>query len=218
MAFYRQSPWKGERRRRYGLAACLPYVLNQRREITSDPDVDPFSAQTRQNREKTVCFTGHRRIGEPEQTALEVCRLLETLYQQGYRDFISGAALGFDQLAARCVVALRARHRDVRLILAIPCPDQSQPWSVGQAQDYEQLIYLCDETRVLSPYYYDGCMQVRNRYMVDRASLCIAYMKHTGRSGTIATMRYALSQDVPIVNVAVPGAVQEYIGTTIIRA
>ena len=211
MALFKRSPWRPGRKRRFGLSHGQSFVLHQRREISSDFGVDPFDAKALERREKTVCFTGHRQIGDWEQTARELCVLLEKLYQQGYRDFISGAALGFDQLAARCVVAMRTRHPDVRLILAIPCPDQSQRWTTAQAHDYEQLIYLCDETRVLSPYYYDGCMQVRNRYMVDHSSFCIVYMKHMGRSGTIATMRYALSQDVPLINIAVPGAVREYV-------
>ena len=211
MALYKRIPWKPGRRRKCCFAYGQPFVLHQRREVYSDPGVDPFEAKNLQNREKTVCFTGHRQIGDWEQTARELCVLLEKLYQQGFRDFISGAALGFDQLAARCVVALRRKHPDVRLILAIPCPDQSLRWTNLQAHDYEQLIYLCDETRVLSPYYYDGCMQVRNQYMVDHSSMCIAYMKHMSRSGTIATMRYALSQDVPLINIAVTGAVQEYV-------
>ena len=30
------------------------------------------------------------------------------------------------------------------------------------------------------------------------------------RGGTLSTVRYAISQDVPVVNIAVPGAVEEY--------
>ena len=151
MAIYKQKPWQAGRRPRFGLSGLSAFSFNERRDVSSDPEVDPFDSRTRSNREKTVCFTGHRKIGDWEQTARLLCVLLETLYQQGYRDFISGAALGFDQLAARCVVSMRMRHPDVRLILAIPCPDQSSPWTSAQVHDYEQLIYLCDETRVLSP-------------------------------------------------------------------
>ena len=75
---------------------------------------------------------------------------------------------------------------------------------------YEQLLYLSDETRVLSPRYYDGCMQARNNYMVDRSSICVAYMKRLG-GGTLFTVKYALSEDLPVVNIAVPSAVDEFI-------
>ena len=68
---------------------------------------------------------------------------------------------------------------------------------------------MSDETRVLAPNYYDGCMQVRNRYMVDRSYICVAYMARL-HGGTLSTVRYAISQDVPVVNIAVPGALNEF--------
>ena len=52
-------------------------------------------------------------------------------------------------------------------------------------------------------------MQARNRYMVDRSYLCIAYMVRL-KGGTLSTVRYAISEDVPVINIAVPGAVEEY--------
>ena len=58
-----------------------------------------------------------------------------------------------------------------------------------------------DEVRVLAPRYYDGCMQARNRYMVDRASVCIAYLTET-RGGTAGTVRYAEKQGISVINLA----------------
>ena len=60
----------------------------------------------------------------------------------------------------------------------------------------------------MSPNYYNGCMHVRNAYMVDRSSICVCYMKKLG-GGTLATVRYALSQDLPVVNIAVPSSLDE---------
>ena len=52
-------------------------------------------------------------------------------------------------------------------------------------------------------------MQSRNAYMVDRSSLCVAYMARL-HGGTLSTVRYAITQDVPVINLAVPSAVDEY--------
>ncbi len=188
-------------------------MLRQRREVFSDADPHPFSYQRLLDRDQSVCFTGHRRLTPDEMhTAYnQLKQLLEKLYQQGFRSFLCGGALGFDTLAERAVVDLRQTHDDVRLVMCIPCPDQSHRWNSRQCTYYEQMLYLSDEIRVLSSFYYDGCMQIRNQYMVDHSSICVAYMKKTRHSGTISTMRYAMSQDVPIINIAVPGAVQEYL-------
>jgi len=173
-------------------------------------DAAAFDLRTHANREHTVCFTGHRRITKQDNAALaQLDLLLEILYQQGYRDFLCGGALGFDLYAAERVIALREQHPDVKLIFCLPCADQSSHWRAADCKRYEQLLYMSDETRVLSPNYYDGCMQVRNAYMVDRSYICVAYMARL-HGGTLSTVRYAISQDVPVVNIAVPGALEEY--------
>ena len=172
---------------------------------------DPYDLRTRKNREHTVCFTGHRALNRQDENLVrQLGPLLEKLYQNGYRDFLCGGALGFDTVAAEYVIRQREKHPDVRLIFCLPCADQSSKWKRADCSRYERLLYLSDETRVLSPHYYDGCMQVRNTYMVDRSYLCIAYMARL-HGGTLSTVRYAISQDVPVINIAVPSALEEYL-------
>lgn len=159
----------------------------------------------------TVCFTGHRHLSAEARKMLdsELDDCLEALYRCGYRDFISGAAVGFDTAVASSVMRLTAKHPDARLILAIPCADQSRGWTDEDVRRYQQLIYAADETHVLFPEYHPGCMHARNRYMVDRSALVVALMHHL-RGGTLYTVNYALKQDVPVVNLAIPGSWQEF--------
>ena len=207
MPTYLRQPWQGPRKQ--SDIAKAADVLRQPLSVMAQQD-DPYDRRTRENRPRTVCFTGHRALShEDENTIRQLSDLLELLYQQGYRDFLCGGALGFDTLAAEYVVQLRDKHPDVRLIFCLPCADQSGKWKRADCSRYERLLYLSDETRVLSPRYFDGCMQVRNRYMVDRSYLCIAYMVRL-KGGTLSTVRYAISEDVPVINIAVPGAVEEY--------
>lgn len=209
MPTFTRTPWQGPRRKTRNTNAAD--VLRQPHSfIQANEGQDPYDIRTRANREHTVCFTGHRMLGNSDTAALALLdELLEALYVRGYRDFLCGGALGFDMYAAEHVVQLRAKHPDVRLIFCLPCADQSARWRASDCRRYERLLYLSDETRVLSPRYYDGCMQSRNAYMVDRSYLCVAYMKRLS-GGTLSTVRYAAAQDVPIVNLAVPGAVREY--------
>lgn len=186
-------------------------VLRQPRSFpVQNADAAAYDLRTQANRQHTVCFTGHRHITTQDNASLaHLDPLLQLLYQQGYRDFLCGGALGFDLYAAERVIALREQHPDVRLVFCLPCADQSSRWRAADCKRYEQLLYMSDETRVLAPNYYDGCMQVRNRYMVDRSYICVAYMARL-HGGTLSTVRYAISQDVPVVNIAVPGALNEF--------
>ena len=208
MPTYLRQPWQGPRE--YTEHATAADALRQPPSFISEITPDPYDLRTRANRQHTVCFTGHRALGHADERAIrQLAPLLELLYQAGYRDFLCGGALGFDVAAAEYVIRLREKHRDVRLIFCLPCADQSAKWKRADCSRYERLLYLSDETRVLSPHYYDGCMQVRNTYMVDRSYLCVAYMARL-HGGTLSTVRYALSQDVPVVNLAVPSAVEEF--------
>ncbi|MBR3704612.1 MAG: DUF1273 family protein [Oscillospiraceae bacterium] len=207
MPTFKRFPWQGPRNHPQQENAAD--VLRQPPSFNAEKS-DAYDLHTRENREKTVCFTGHRALGKMDTHSLShLDELLALLYAQGYRDFLCGGALGFDLYAAERVVELRRAHPDVRLIFCLPCADQCSKWKRADCSRYERLLYTSDETRVLSPSYYDGCMQARNAYMVDRSSLCVAYMTRL-HGGTLSTVRYAISQDVPVINVAVPGAVAEY--------
>ena len=209
MPTFTRIPWQGPRKPKTNAKAAD--VLRQPPSfIPTDGRPDPYELRTHANRTHTVCFTGHRAISKQDDAILALLEpLLELLYRQGYRHFLCGGALGFDLAAAERVVKLRLKHPDVRLIFCLPCADQSVRWRASECRRYERLLYLSDETRVLSPRYYDGCMQVRNAYMVDRSNLCVAFMKRLS-GGTLSTVRYAAAQDVPVLNIAVPGAVDEY--------
>ena len=135
------------------------------------------------SREETCCFTGHRRLpaGAAGVLAGRLDRTVDGLISSGILNFIAGGALGFDTLAAQAV--LRAKDRDprVRLILAIPCADQNSNWSPRQREVYDSIRLRADVVRILSQKYYPGCMHLRNRYMADRASVCVCYLtKNSG--------------------------------------
>ena len=83
---------------------------------------------------KSVCkccaFTGYRPAKMPwgcdemDTRCLEfkfrLRESLEYLIGRGYVDFLSGGALGFDQMAAEIVLSLREKYPWVRLIMVIP--------------------------------------------------------------------------------------------------
>lgn len=182
--------------------------------ISREMIADVFDSELRGRKDLTVCFTGHRVIPQAEAEALSarLDALLEALYHRGYRDFISGAAVGFDVLAAERVVALKARFPEVHLRLAIPCSTQSARWKAVDCERYERMVYNADTIHVLSQHYYAGCMQVRNRFMVDRSALCLCYLTHS-RGGTMSTVAYAMEQDCPVLNLAMPDACEAYLNS-----
>ena len=125
-----------------------PTALHQPLSYISRSHIaDVFASQENGRKDISVCFTGHRAIPPQELPALteRLDRVLEALYQHGFRDFICGGALGFDTLAAQRILLMRTHHADVRLRLAIPCSTQSARWKASDCLIYEQLLYAADE-------------------------------------------------------------------------
>ena len=152
----------------------------------------------------TAFFTGHRHLpsGEINRISDNLYDCISAAYDEGYRRFFCGCALGFDTLAARQALCFRDHHPDLILSLAIPCRTQDAKWQEKDKIVYRKILDLADEITVLSPDYYQGVMLTRNRYMADRSSLCICYLQHM-RGGTASTVRYALQNSgIRIVNLA----------------
>ena len=132
----------------------------------------------------SCCFTGHRPAKLPWGTnendprcfdlKQELAARLQGVYEAGYRHFICGMAAGCDLYFAEAVLAMRREHPEVTLEAAIPCEGQADAWPQELRRRYEALVADCDEVTMLQHAYTPGCMQRRNRYMVERSSLLLA--------------------------------------------
>ena len=154
-------------------------------------------------REKTCCFTGHRDllVSDRERLYSSIYDAVLSLLSKGVTEFHSGGALGFDTAAALVVLDVKKLHPEVRLILDLPCASQSKAWKTEDKQIYEYLLAVADETHILAPYYYKGCMQMRNRHMVDQSAYIISYCtKSTG--GSAYTLRYAKESGCEIIELS----------------
>ncbi len=154
------------------------------------------------------CFTGHRpsklpwRYNERDPRCLAVKSWLdqavERAYQDGYRHFLCGMAMGCDLYFCEAVLKLRSRYPDVKLEAAIPCPQQAQHWPASQRERYQRLCAQCDLETVIQPFWDVQCMLRRDRYMVSRSSRIIAVFNGTA-GGTQKTMAYALRDNLEVV-------------------
>ncbi len=166
-------------------------------------------------RPQTVCFTGHRDLKGQEKALTPLLdQMIDALYRRGYRRFFSGGAMGFDLLAAERMLHFRETHPDAHLIMAIPCADQTAKWPDAECRRYERILYYADETRVLSPRYYRGCMMVRNQHMVDRSSVCVCYL-YKPKGGTVTTVTYAAAENLTILNLTFTDICAAYVKETL---
>lgn len=126
---------------------------------------------------------------------------MERLIDNGVTNFVAGGAMGFDQMAAECVLAKRQEGDPVWLVLALPYRGYDQRWPDNQRIKNQFFIDNADEVLYLSEQYHKECMKKRNYYMVDHSAYCICAMIRE-ISGTGQTVRYAKRQNLNVVNIA----------------
>ena len=150
-------------------------------------------------KEETCCFTGHREIEAGDAATIE--KKTEAAVREkiaaGYRFFGVGGALGFDTIAAKAVLSLKKEFPDVALILVLPCRDQTKYWKKEDIAVYEDILSRADKCVYTSESYFRGCMQKRNRHLVDHSSACIAYLRQE-EGGAAYTVEYARAQGLSI--------------------
>lgn len=163
-------------------------------------------------RQESCCFTGHRpgklpwRYDETDRRCLALKRRMadavEAAYLEGYRHFLCGMALGCDLYFCEAALALRERVSGVSVEAAIPCPTQADAWPADQRERYARLVAACDLETLVSRQYTAACMQRRDRYMVDHASLLIAAFDGSA-GGTRYTVEYAMRRGLSIVDLPI---------------
>ena len=148
-----------------------------------------------------VCFTGHRNIAHAVAMQLPslLDRVLVGLCEQGATVFRTGGAIGFDTVAALKVLELKERYPHIRLELILPCRNQTEYWEETAVRTYRYILEHADSHRYLFDSYVDGCMQERDRRLVDGSDICVAYCNRS-RGGTAYTFAYALRAGVEVIN------------------
>ncbi|KAA9007284.1 DUF1273 family protein [Paenibacillus spiritus] len=164
---------------------------------------------------KSVCFTGHRpnKLGDCYSLTGDQSKyiknklepiLIDLIENEGIERFISGGAIGFDQIAFWTVNGFKkVYYPNIRNIVAVPFKNQASKWNERETQTwYKKMLDMADEVVYvdeLPAYKVDGVsigeyhvskMQKRNEYMVDHSRIVIAAWDGA-KGGTANCVRYA---------------------------
>ena len=158
---------------------------------------------------KTLAFTGLRphklpwgtNEDDPSCLSLKIAiraRLAGLIEDENVRHFISGMAMGIDQMCAEIVLELKNRYADITLEAAVPSKEQDMLWPQKYRDRYSQTLAKCDSIHVISEEYTDDCFERRNKYMVDNCDILLAVWNgKPGGSGN--TVEYAKSKNKRII-------------------
>ena len=160
---------------------------------------------------KTLCFTGHRKVpgksyGEWMGVDKVVRGVIRDAYDNGFRNFICGGAIGFDTLAATAVLEVMYEYTGIYLTLAIPFRNQPNRWPTEVRDKYDtiasqadKVVYVDEELGLDNPgEYAANKMFIRNERMVDESSAMVACVSDAATSGSSHCIKYAASKHVPV--------------------
>ena len=156
----------------------------------------------------SICFTGHRDITPLEEKLIvsKLTKLLEVLVaNKGLQNCYAGGAIGLDTIAAKTVLTIQKNYNTLKLHLILPCEGQENKWPIEQKEVYNHIKSKADSIRTLSPFFFNGCMQARNKEMLLCSDLCIAYLRAgTSGGGSLNTVIQATKMGIPVINLADP--------------
>ena len=154
-------------------------------------------------KEISCSFTGHRVIEKDDyyKVMFLLQKIVEEKIKEGYKIFCSGGALGFDTLAAMTVLKLKETYPDIQLHLYLPCMDQAEKWPKDAQEKYEYIKQQANLISYAVQIHTPECMHQRNRSLIDKSSVCIAYCKQE-KGGTAYTVNYAKEKNIPVINIA----------------
>lgn len=178
------------------LALDLKDIANMRKPEENGAFVDLSVRSTFFDSDVPACaVTGHR-VLDADFSRDRLRGALCSLAEAGVCTFFCGMAQGFDLACADEILSLRS-ERPLRLIACVPCGDQAERYPRRARERYDRILAACDERILLHERYCPGCMFERNRYMVDRAVVVLAYFRGR-KGGTGYTVSYAKKQGVPV--------------------
>ena len=145
----------------------------------------------------TCCFSGHR-VLKKDFNVEKLNEIVDKLINNGYRTFLVGMAWGFDLKVFE--VLLTKKNSNIDIIACVPCKEQSSYFKKEEKQKYEEFLKKANKVVYVSDEYFEGCMQKRNRYMVDNSSILVAYL-YSNIGGTKNTVSYAEKKGKNIIRI-----------------
>jgi len=137
-----------------------------------------------------VCtFFGHRECSNLDAAVLQSA--IEDWIKQGVTDFLVGHQGQFDTMVRRCLKSLQTQYPNTRYSIVLAY----LPTAKNVFEDYSDTMYPEGIESVPPKFAVDW----RNRYLIDRADLCLCYINHNW-GGAYKFACAAKNRGIPIVN------------------
>ena len=146
---------------------------------------------------KIITFCGHANFHKAQEYEQQLIDILERETRDCTAEMYLGGYGNFDEFAYQCCLSLKHTHNNISLIFVTPYITESYQRNqlIQYAEKYDCILYPEIEDKPLK-----YAINYRNRYMVDKADLVIAFVDHTW-GGAYQTYQYATRKKKRILNI-----------------
>ena len=108
-------------------------------------------------------------------------------------------AMGFDIEAAEVALSLRKELAGLHVVAVVPFEGMQNGFSESWRNRFNNILRTADESITLAPRYSSEVYAIRNNFLVDNSSACIAYFDGS-KGGTAYTINRAVKGLLRLVN------------------
>ncbi len=147
------------------------------------------------------CVIGHRDI-PPDRIAYVEQKLgaqIDLALEEGYNRFVVGFALGVDMLFVHLLQEKITNHPGILIEAVLPYAGAMK----RRKSEERQLLSTCDSVSFHTERYTPGCVDGRNRFLIDQSHRIIAVYDGRLKGHTHSALRYAAAtkKDIRLINI-----------------
>ena len=159
-------------------------------------------------REHTCCITGQQLAPEEDIKALKerLAEVIGQLLEQDVTNFLLGGSPGFELLAGAVLLEKRMRDPRITLTVILPHKDATKGWRHEDIVQHGRFLKQADEVFYTSYSKEKGCVQQRNRCLVNNSSVCLCYLNRKV-GGVWYTVLLSIRKGLKIINLRFKDAV-----------
>ncbi len=145
-----------------------------------------------------ITFCGHSQFFKTKEIEEKLLEYLAQVVGDEPAEMFLGGYGEFDNFAYECCKKYKETHSNVKLVFVTPYITESYQKNCLEYQTNRYDLIIYPEIENKPPKF---AIIYRNRYMVDKADLVIAYVKYTW-GGAYTSLKYAKKKNKKIFNLA----------------
>lgn len=146
---------------------------------------------------KAVCFSEYKVLSiiKNKKVKLKILNEINKIIEENYFHFVFGLSDSIDFIGAEAVIDKKSKNKNIMMEVVIPYKKKLYNYKV------RKYIKYCDIISLTSNEYYDGCINERDRQIINISDLLVMFCTENPSDDNFILLKYAKEnrKDVKII-------------------